>query len=379
MTYNLLVESCPWHRRAALFDDRGRLLSLRLDDVDRPLITGAVVYGRVRAVEPSLGAAFVDIGDASDGFLPLESLPDGDKLTEGQGLMVRVTRSSFGEKGTRLAAALTHKAPGGDAQPPVLVTPAPNAITRALHDADSNTVLGWVPDDRLVNELKPYLPRIQTLEDNPTDLLDRLDMELDAMLSPRPTWQLPTGNVVVEITSAVATIDVNAGTGPGLKNIKASDAQLALNLAAAEEVARLCRLLDLGGAVVVDFITSQQKNHRQLITDHLEASFATSDHEQVEVQRMSRAGLVEIIRRRQGPSLTLLLKTPLFVAGRILLELWRQPVGGNRRELTVICAPAVADILKVRLTQTACLTYLGRPVTIRADGALPVVDYKIAG
>jgi Rne/Rng family ribonuclease len=227
--------------------------------------------------------------------------------------------------------------------------------------------------------MKPYLQRLKTLEEEPTDLLDRLDLELDAMLSARPTWQLPTGNVVVEMTSAVATIDVNAGTGPGLKNVKAVDAQLALNLAAAEEVARLCRLLDLGGAVVVDFITSQQKAHRQLVTDHLEASFAASDQEQVEVQRMSRAGLVEIIRRRQGPSLTLLLKTPLFVAGRILLELWRQAPGGARRELTVICAPAVADILKTRLTQTACLTHLGRPVAIRADGALPVVDYKIAG
>jgi Ribonuclease G/E len=379
VSYNLLVESCPWHRRAALFDNRGRLLTLRVDDIDRPLITGAVVYGRVRAVEPSLGAAFVNIGDAEDGFLPLDTLPKETKLTVGQGVMVRITRSSFGEKGARLAAAVTHKAPGGDVTPPKLIVPAPNAITRALHDADNNTVLGWVPDARLLAEMKPYLPRINCLDEHPSDLLDRLDMELDAMLCPRPTWQLPTGNVVVEMTSAVATIDVNAGTIPGQKTVKVGDAQLALNLAAAEEVARLCRLLDLGGAVVVDFITPQQKSHRQMIVDHLEASFDTADDEQVEVQRMSRAGLVEINRSRKGPSLTLLLKSPQFIAGRILLELWRQQPGGSRRELTVICAPAVADILKTRLTQTACLSSLGRPVSIRADGALSAVDYKLAG
>lgn len=382
MSYNLLVESCPWHRRAALFDSRGRLLTLRIDDLDRPLITGAVVWGRVRAVEGSLGAAFIDIGDSVDGFLPLKTLAKDVRLTVGQGIMVRVTRGSFGEKGARLDAAVSQKNPSSDVQAPQVIIAAPNAITRALHDAENHPVTGWIPDHRLAAEMKPYLPRVEQFDETPTDLPDRLDMELDAMLSARPTWHLAGGNLVVEMTSAVATIDVNAGTIPGQKNILKADAQLALNLAAAEEVARLSRLLDLGGNIIVDFITPQQHPHRGMITDHLEASFAASDDEQVEVQRMSRAGLVEITRRRQGPSLTLLMKTPLYIAGRILLELWRQPPGtngGRTREALVVCAPDVADILKKRLTQTVCLTHLGRPVGIRPDPALPVVAYSISG
>jgi hypothetical protein len=374
MSYNLLVESCPWHCRAALFDDRGRLISLRVDDAARPLIAGAVVWGRVRAVEPSLGAAFVDIGDGDDGFLPLHTLPAGTRLTQGQGVLARVTRSGFGEKGTRLTGAVTQKPPPPGTDAPCVVTPAPHAITRALHDAGPNPVTGWVPDPRLLAEVKPYLPVVKTLEDEPADWLDRLDLELDTMLSARPTWHLPGGNVVVEMTSAVATIDVNGGPLPGARK---GEAQLALDLAAAEEVARLARLLDLGGSVIVDFITLAEKSHRELVTEHLAASFAATDHEQVEVGHMSRAGLVEITRRREGPSLTLLLKAPLFVAGRIALELWRTPPG-QRRSATVVCAPAVAAVLQAPLSATACLTHLGHAVTVRGDAALAAGDYKVS-
>lgn len=66
MTYHILYESCPWHTRCALFDEEGRLLTLRYDDTTRPYTEGAIVWGRTRSVVPSLGAAFVDIGDVQD-------------------------------------------------------------------------------------------------------------------------------------------------------------------------------------------------------------------------------------------------------------------------------------------------------------------------
>lgn len=387
MTYHLLYESCPWHSRAALFDESGRLLTLRVDDASRRLIEGAVVWGRVRAVEKSLGAAFVDIGDVSDGFLPLETLPHGNgKLTVGQPILVRVTRGGFAEKGARLDARVAAKPPAAGTKLPMLVTPPPSCLQRALHDAGAHPVICWIPDARLRDAVRHTFTEKairQMNEDLPDDggaaanWFDRLDDALDEIYSPAPRFPFNGGKLIVEITSAVATIDIDAG--PAGKMGRA-EALLALNLAAAEEVARVCRLLDLGGSVITDFITPRSKAHRQIITDHLQATFQTTDEKFVEIRPMSRFGLLELSRERTGPSMPLLLKQPSYVAGRILLQLWRQAPGTNPqvRQHIVQAHAQVISHLKHYLTATNCLTHLGRPVMLNVSPLADIPRYSLS-
>ncbi|MCP5404995.1 MAG: ribonuclease E/G [Pseudomonadaceae bacterium] len=383
MSYHVLYEACPWHSRAALFDEHGRLLTLRIDDVDRPFREGAIVLGRIRAVEGSLGGAFVDIGDRTDGFLPFTTLmPEqrDSKLTQGQSLLVRISRAGYLDKGARLDARVSLKNPPNKLTPPALVQAAPSALTRAFHDAGSQPVKGWVPNGALRPTMAKHLAEAnigQVDADGDDSWYTRLDTELDTMLTPQPSWPMSGGNLIVEMTSAVATIDVNAGPSVSLTR---SETVLAANLAAATEVARLARLLDLGGVIIVDFITPPVRGHRHIISEHLEAALSTTDENFVSLRPMSRHGIVEITRERSGPSLTLLMQRPYVVAGRILLELWRTPAGSlpRVRGRRIRCHPDVASLLKQRLTSEACLTHLGMLVAIEADPLLPVSRYTIA-
>ncbi|MBI1309643.1 MAG: hypothetical protein GC129_07370 [Proteobacteria bacterium] len=387
MTYHILYESTPWHTRCALFDENGRLLTLRHDDATRRHIEGAVVWGRVRAVEKSLGAAFVDIGDTHDGILPFSMLAPGAKLTQGQPILVRIDRGGFAEKGARLDARTAHKLPDAATRCPSIIHTPPPALTRALHDAASHPVTVWLTNAHHRDAVSRHIPEraLRQLDHDEADWVERLDTTLDAALSARPTFYFGgnggaggRNSLIVELTSAVATIDVNAAPITGLSK---ADATLAVNLAAAEEVARLCRLLDLGGSVIIDFITPRSKAHRQLITDHLSATLQTTDDKFVEIRPMSRHGLLELTRARTGPSLTLLLKLPAYVAGRIGLELWRTPAGANPslRRQTVIAHPSVIACLQPHLTNATCLAHLGRPITLQAEGALPLTSYRIEG
>lgn len=383
MSFHILYEACPWHRRAALFDEQGRLLTLRLDDDLEDCQEGCVILGRVRKVEPSLGGAFVDIGDQNDGFLAFNTLmPEMRKagLTEGQALLVRVARAGFHEKGAKLDGRVSVKCPDNPGKIPCVVQKPPGVLTRALHDSGATPVQGWIADARLRDVMARHLPEHaihQVDESDDTQWYERLDTELDVMLARKPTFNFPGGNLIVEMTSAVATIDVNLTPTQGNKR----DAQLAGNLLAASHIARLCRLLDLGGSVIVDFVTPSVPSHRDVITDHLIASFQTSDDRFVSARRMSRHGLVEITRERIGASLTLLLEQPHAVAGRILLDLWRTPAGRNSRVhmREVRCHPDVAHILGQRLTTEICLSHLGLPVVVKPDSALAPAAYQLLG
>lgn len=379
MSYHLLYESCGWHTRCALFNEQGRLLSLRYDDVSRTLIEGAVVWGRVRMLAPSLGAAFVDIGDVHDGVLPLNTLPQGHKLHEGQGVLVRIARAGFGEKGAKLDGRVVLKQEQPPQQCPSVVIQAPNALKRALRDAGSTPVKCWLPHGLYRDAVAQVVreKQIFQLDKDPAapELLQQLDEELARILAPVPTFPFPHGDVRVELTSAVATIDVNFRPMAAPKG----DATLAANLAAAEEVARLVRLLDLGGSVIVDFITPKSKAHRDLIDDHLHAALTTTDEHFEHLRPMSRHGLSELTRSRTGPSLMLLLKTPAFVAGAIGLTLWRTPAGANPGLLrqTVQAHPLVLAGLQPHLTEATCLRHLGRMVTVQANPTAQVADFAL--
>lgn len=392
MTYHILYEACPWHARAALFNDKGELLTLRFDDAARPFTEGTVVWGRVRKVESSLGAAFVDIGDTQDAFLPLSTLTPGPaqpktKLKEGQPLLVRVTRSGFYEKGARLDARVAMEPPPPGTPTPTIMAKAPSLLTRMLHDAGAHPTLIHIPDARLRDAARQHVPESAIAQLNHghggEEWFERLDTLLDTLNSPRPAFPFPGGKLIVELTSAVATIDVDAGPLVGAAgHLPQSHAQLALNMLAAEHAARLMRLLDLGGVVIVDFITPKSRTDREAITQHLVATAQASDDRFVEARPMSRHGIVEVSRERSRPSLPLLMAHPTFIAGRMALELWRHAPGTNPKlkSQTVTCHPQVAGILKTHLTQQTCLTQLGRPITIiPANPLLPLTATTISG
>jgi ribonuclease G len=127
----------------------------------------------------------------------------------------------------------------------------------------------------------------------------------------QPRVNLPaSGELVIERTEAMTVIDVNAGTA-NIAKVDAANERMILrtNLAAADEIARQLRLRNIGGIVVVDFIDLKEGAHRQQVLDRLRAGSA-HDSAPVWVGAMSRLGLVELTRKRRGPTLSELMTRP---------------------------------------------------------------------
>jgi ribonuclease G len=114
MSKEILINVEPQEKRVAIVSD-GRLEEFY---IERPLdktIVGNIYKGKIEAVLPSIGAAFVDIGLAKKGFLYLseielafESLetpqqPPRTEVKKGQEVLVQVVKESFGTKGPRLS------------------------------------------------------------------------------------------------------------------------------------------------------------------------------------------------------------------------------------------------------------------------------------
>ncbi len=374
MAYDIIFESCPWYTRVVLLDEHGRLLMVRFDDPSRPYIEGATIIGRVRHISQGLNAAFVDIGDINDGLLPFKKLPkDMPKLTEGQKILVRISRGAESEKGARLSARVAYKMPKTIEKIPAILQAPPPALRRILMDAGDTPVNCWILDARTRQQVLEAVQeeRIFQLDQHPNvGLLEAVDAQLEDI--DYPSYDLPGGgSITVEMTKALSSIDVDSGQIEG----NYAEEVLALNLRAAEEVQRLSRLLDLGGNIIVDFVTMRKPAHRKKVEDHIKQAFALHDPQKVEVLPMSRFGLMEINRQRSGPMLPKLLRDPNDVAGRISLELWRNHIGLG--EIRVEVANDVADILKNHLTTNVALAHLGRPVTIKAKTDFKVNQYRV--
>ena len=138
--------------------------------------------------------------------------------------------------------------------------------------------------------------------------------QLEAALQPTVPMT-DGGSLIIQPTAALTAIDVNGG---GRRALEA-------NLAATREIARQLRLRRLGGTIVVDFIDLPDRAARARVLTALRAAVA-GDPVPVQVYPMSRFGLVEISRKRSGPSLAEMLGRPCPVcdgAGALPSLRWR--------------------------------------------------------
>ena len=115
MAKEILVNIEPQEKRVAILSD-GVLEEFYIERPQDKTVVGNIYKGRIEAVLPSLGAAFVDIGLAKNGFLYLSEIesafepPDipqqqtaKPEIKKGQEVLVQVVKESFGTKGPRLS------------------------------------------------------------------------------------------------------------------------------------------------------------------------------------------------------------------------------------------------------------------------------------
>jgi ribonuclease G len=109
--------------------------------------------------------------------------------------------------------------------------------------------------------------------------------------------------LIIEHTEAMHVIDVNSGNRAS-KSDTQEDNALAVNLLAAEEIARQLRLRDMGGIIVVDFIDMHKPENRRALYEKLREEMK-SDRAKHKILPPSKFGLVEITRQRVRPEMNI--------------------------------------------------------------------------
>ena len=192
---------------------------------------------------------------------------------------------------------------------PSLIFQENNLIVRAMRDHLEDDIGEIVIDDdatfddaaKYVKQITPKnLKKLKHYKE-PTPLLTRFQIENQIESAYSNEVSLPSGgSVVIDYTEALVAIDINSG-----KSTKASDIEataLQTNIEAAEEIARQCRLRDLGGLIVIDFIDMRQYKNQRAVENTLRAAVRI-DRARVSIGGISKFGLLEMSRQRLRPSL----------------------------------------------------------------------------
>ncbi len=386
MNRRLLISALPGETRAAWLDD-GRLRDLAILRDDRPWLVDNLYLGRVTARDPGLAAAFVDIGLARPGLLPLDEAPKG--LSEGNSIAVRVTRAPHSDpredKGVRLTGC---RLPAGlRAEADKL---RPPALLRAAEDPNAAALSAAPPPDAIVIDDPDAFARAKARLAGRPELLERLSLDLDpetpferdgveaaieALLEPRIA--LPSGgHLLIEPVRTLTAIDVNSGGATG------RDMALAVDLEAAAEIPRQARLRGLSGLIVVDFLELREEAARKRVTAALKDGLSR-DRRPSRVRAMRRSGLVEMTLRRARPALHELLTEPCGLGGlgrvkdpvtrayEALHAAKRTALRNPGRKIALAAGPRVIAALQgpAAAALASHEARFGRPLALRAHAA----------
>ncbi len=125
-----------------------------------------------------------------------------------------------------------------------------------------------------------------------------IDKEIETMFR-KEVYLKHGAYIIIEQTEALTAIDVNSGKMS--KNRDNDNLIRDINVMAAETVAKQLRLRDIGGIIVIDFIDMKDENSKRDVLKELK-KYLRADRSHTKVLKISQLGLVEMTRKRVGPS-----------------------------------------------------------------------------
>lgn len=368
--------------RVAVVSETGQLQQIMVEKINRQVCKGNIYVGRVQHIEKSLNAAFVDIGLAKAGFLPLDgvSIVDDEQTVSkiidvrvGDLIAVQVLKDSRGQKGPMLTSNISlsghfvvlvpyasQDSIGVSKRigPPVerkrlktiiegmnlpegvqvivrtasidqdaqdikkdiknllklwkaiqvrvhtskgieLVYEEGNAIYKALKNFYNKDVEIVIVEGnelhkttkKLMRGLLPtYALRVKLWQKtDPIFYHFKIDEQLENLLKPKT--ELPSGgNVVIHLTEAMCTIDVNSA------HARTPNAIVQTNLEAADEIARQIRLRNIAGIIAIDFI-EVEAGLKEEIYQRFKAACKV-DKSKLNIARINEFGVLMLTRQR---------------------------------------------------------------------------------
>lgn len=194
-------------------------------------------------------------------------------------------------------------------------------LQRFLRDAFDPLHDELVIDSKLKGEetksyLKETVPGMEPKvtyysEGNPIFQAYGLDEQMRAGFARKIT--LPEGvTIIVDQTEAMTIMDVNTAKYIGGDNFE--ETVLKTNLLAAQQIARILRLWDIGGIIIVDFIDMDREEHREQVVSAMEAVMR-KDRTKSFVVGWTKLGLLEMTRKKARESSSLPFAKPCGACG----------------------------------------------------------------
>jgi ribonuclease G len=178
-------------------------------------------------------------------------------------------------------------------------------LSRWVRDGFSEDVNElWVDDKEVYSSIVSLLrisapslcDRVRLFESRPISLFAtyHVDDQLQSGFK-RKIWLDNGGYLIVDYTEALTVFDVNTGKYTG--SVSLEQTAYDTNLMAAKDIARLLRLRDIGGLIVIDFIDMGLDANRQQVLDML-AEETKKDRTKTVVVGWTKLGLVELTRKK---------------------------------------------------------------------------------
>src|SRR5205814_2305363 len=144
--------------------------------------------------------------------------------------------------------------------------------------------------------LMPSHVRRVKLHTETTPLFQRYGAEAQLSALYQPIVQPKAGgDLVINPTEALVSIDINSGRSTREHNIEQT--AYSTNIEAAAEIARQLRLRDMAGLIVIDFIDMEQSGHVRKVEKAMKEALK-NDRARIQVGRISSFGLMEMSRQR---------------------------------------------------------------------------------
>ncbi len=292
--------------------------------------------GRIKKTDKALAAAFVDLGDGRDAFLPLKK-SNKAYCIDGALIEVEIKAPPRQAKGAalRFVGPLAEGTPG---RLPPFIDPALEAAQTIGEDAEEV----FVDNGPALRVLREAGFEKASHESHPVSLFEKdgADQEFDAAFD-RVVPLTGGGCLFIDEAQALTAIDVDTG---GLTASSPARLREKIAFAAAEEAMRQVSLRNIGGHIVIDFPDIPGEAGRKRFQAHLRKVMSRLDG--AGAASFSRSGLYSFTTPHHA----------LSILDRFTEEYAAAPVSGRRFTIDAASKMALAALeRRLRSAPTARL------------------------
>jgi ribonuclease G len=254
-----------------------------------------------------------------------------------------------------------------------------------------------VNDPELLAEMKEYVQsiapeKVDILKEykGKVDIFENFGVNKEIKILFGKKVPLPSGGyLIIEHTEAMHVVDVNSGNRSAKNDTQENNA-ITVNLEAAEELARVLRLRDMGGIICVDFIDMHKRENNKLLYAKMK-ELLKQDKAKHSIIPPSKFGVVEITRQRVRPVTNIetsegcptcggtgKIQASIMLADEIESELHQVLTNKKQDKVTMVVHPYLESYFKkgIMSIQWKWFFKYKKWITIQANNSNHILEYK---